>query len=113
MLKLFPFNMHFIERWVRVALGLIMLTYIAWGPLTSFAQTIHPNWGLLGIYPLMTGFWGCEPLYTLFGLNFRKKKLTLTEWDLAKAPRDAPSRARLDELHITPGPHSKEASVLS
>jgi hypothetical protein len=102
MLKWFPYNMHFIERAIRSCVGLVMLSYIAWGPATSFAAAIDHRWALLGLYPFITGFAGWDPFYALFGLNFRTKKLTLTEWDLPRFPRDAQARERLEQLGETP-----------
>jgi hypothetical protein len=59
--KLFPRNEHTVERALRVALGLGLLSLTVVGP-----QTL---WGLLGAVPLATGLLGSCPLYTLFGFS--------------------------------------------
>lgn len=59
--KLLPNNEHIAERAIRVVLGagLISLAFI--GPQTP--------WGFVGIIPLLTGFIGSCPLYTVFGFS--------------------------------------------
>lgn len=59
--KLLPNNEHPIERAVRVALGLAVLSLVVVGP--------HTLWGLLGAVPLLTGLLGSCPLYTVFGIS--------------------------------------------
>jgi hypothetical protein len=59
MANLLPTNEHFIERKLRVILGLGILSLAFAGPKTP--------WGYLGIVPLATGLLGTCPLYTLFG----------------------------------------------
>jgi hypothetical protein len=54
-------NIHTIERVVRVALGLAILSLVFVGPKTA--------WGWLGLVPLATGILGWCPLYVLFGIN--------------------------------------------
>lgn len=54
-------NEHPIERVVRVALGLGVLSLAFTGPVTP--------WGYLGLVPLATGLLGSCPLYTLFGIS--------------------------------------------
>lgn len=54
-------NEHPIERVVRVALGLGILSLVFTGPMTP--------WGYLGLVPLATGLLGSCPLYTLFGIS--------------------------------------------
>lgn len=59
-----PTNEHPIERLVRVAIGLGLLSILSFGPV--------PGWGmigLLGVVPLATGFCGTCPLYTLAGFS--------------------------------------------
>lgn len=58
---LLPRNEHTIDRAVRVALGLGLLSMVAVGPKTL--------WGLVGLVPLLTGALGSCPLYTLFGVS--------------------------------------------
>jgi hypothetical protein len=57
--KLIPANEHPVERALRVAIGLVLLSLVFVGPTTY--------WGLLGLVPLATGLLGSCPLYTLFG----------------------------------------------
>jgi hypothetical protein len=59
--KLFTRNEHRIERALRIALGLGLLSMVFVGPRTY--------WGLLGLVPLATGLLGTCPLYTVFGLS--------------------------------------------
>jgi hypothetical protein len=59
--KLFPRNEHPVERGLRVAAGLGILSLTVVGP-----QTL---WGLLGIVPLVTGLLGSCPAYTLLGVS--------------------------------------------
>jgi len=54
-------NVHTIERVVRVALGLAILSLVFVGPKTA--------WGWLGLVPLATGILGWCPLYVLLGIN--------------------------------------------
>ncbi len=50
-----------LDRAVRVALGLGVLSLTVVGPQTW--------WGLLGLLPLLTGLVGFCPAYTLFGIR--------------------------------------------
>ncbi|MCE1204588.1 MAG: DUF2892 domain-containing protein [Holophagaceae bacterium] len=59
MASLLPTNEHPVERVLRAALGLGVLSLAFVGPKTP--------WGYLGIVPLATGLLGSCPLYTLFG----------------------------------------------
>lgn len=59
--RIFPRNEHTVERVVRVALGLGLLSMVFVGP-----QTL---WGLVGIVPLATGLMGSCPAYTLLGVS--------------------------------------------
>ena len=59
--KLFPRNEHAVERALRVALGIALLTLTVAGPKTP--------WGFVGIVPLVTGLVGSCPVYTLFGFR--------------------------------------------
>ena len=59
--RLFPKNEHTVERVLRVALGLGLISLAVVGPRTP--------WGFLGIVPLATGLLGSCPLYTLFGIS--------------------------------------------
>ena len=64
--KLFPNNEHTVERVIRVALGLGLLSLTVVGP--------HTLWGLAGLVPLATGLIGSCPAYTLLGLSTKGRK---------------------------------------
>ena len=57
----FAQNEHKVERVLRIALGLGLLSLVFVGP-----QTL---WGLVGIVPLVTGLAGTCPLYSLVGFS--------------------------------------------
>ena len=57
----FPSNEHKVERVIRIALGLAVLSLAFIGPRTP--------WAYLGVIPLVTGLLGSCPLYTLFGIS--------------------------------------------
>jgi hypothetical protein len=65
-MNLFPANEHPIERVLRIALGLGVLSLAFVGPTTP--------WGYVGLVPLATGLLGSCPLYTLFGISTCKVK---------------------------------------
>ena len=50
-----------VDRIIRVALGIILLSLTVVGP-----QSL---WGLVGLVPLITGAVGFCPLYKLVGMN--------------------------------------------
>ena len=50
-----------IDRALRVAVGLALISLVFIGP-----QTV---WGWVGLVPLATGFIGFCPAYRLFGIN--------------------------------------------
>jgi Inner membrane protein YgaP-like, transmembrane domain len=50
-----------VDRVVRVALGVALLSLTVLGPKTP--------WGLVGIVPLATGLFGFCPLYRILGVN--------------------------------------------
>lgn len=50
-----------IDRVLRVALGLVLLSLVFVGP-----QTV---WGWIGVVPLVTGLVGTCPVYSLLGVN--------------------------------------------
>ncbi|MEY4830619.1 MAG: hypothetical protein RLZZ562_2415 [Planctomycetota bacterium] len=60
-MNLFPANEHPIERGLRIALGLGILSLAFVGPATP--------WGYLGLVPIATGMIGSCPLYTLLGFS--------------------------------------------
>ncbi len=56
-------NVGSIDRFVRVALGIVLL---------SLMLVLEGNarwWGLVGLVPLLTGLFGTCPLYSIFGLS--------------------------------------------
>ena len=50
-----------LDRVIRVALGIVLLSLVFFGPKTG--------WGLLGLIPLLTGVVGFCPLYRLIGVR--------------------------------------------
>ncbi|MFT4625084.1 MAG: hypothetical protein ACI8PZ_003750 [Myxococcota bacterium] len=61
---MFPNNEHMLDRALRVAGGLGLLSVLAIGPV--------PGWGLLGLIglvPLVTGAVGSCPIYTMLGMS--------------------------------------------
>ncbi|WDE01023.1 MULTISPECIES: YgaP family membrane protein [Thalassomonas] len=54
-------NEGFIDRTLRIILGLLLLAMVFIGP-----QTL---WGYVGLIPLVTGVVGFCPLYKIFGLS--------------------------------------------
>ena len=50
-----------LDRVVRVALGILLLSLVFFGPKTG--------WGLLGLIPLLTGVVGFCPLYRVIGVR--------------------------------------------
>lgn len=54
-------NLGAADRWIRLALGIVLVSLTFAGPRTM--------WGLVGIVPLATAFAGTCPLYTLFGVR--------------------------------------------
>jgi hypothetical protein len=61
MSKLLPVNEHPVERILRVAAGIVILSLVFVGPKSL--------WGLLGIVPILTGALGSCPLYTVLGIS--------------------------------------------
>jgi hypothetical protein len=64
--KLFPSNVHRVERGIRVLAGIGILSLAFIGPKTPF--------GYLGLIPLATGLLGTCPAYTLFGVSTCPRK---------------------------------------
>lgn len=50
-----------VDRILRVALGLVVLSLVFVGPQTA--------WGWVGAVPLVTGLIGNCPVYSIFGIN--------------------------------------------
>lgn len=50
-----------LDRGLRIAVGLVLLSLVAVGP-----QTL---WGLVGVVPLLTGLVGYCPAYSVLGLK--------------------------------------------
>ena len=61
MANVFAMNEGAADRIIRVIVGLALLSLVFFGPKTL--------WGLLGLVPLVTGFVGACPLYSLVGIN--------------------------------------------
>ena len=61
MAAFFSTNEHPVERVLRVALGLALLSLVFVGPKSL--------WGLVGLVPLLTGLAGTCPLYSILGFN--------------------------------------------
>lgn len=54
-------NVGGIDRTIRVVVGLVLLALVFVGPKTL--------WGLIGVIPLVTGFFGVCPLYSVLGMS--------------------------------------------
>jgi len=61
MKSFFGVNEHPVERVARVVLGLGILSLAFVGP--------RSPWAYLGIVPILTGFTGICPLYSLLGIS--------------------------------------------
>ena len=61
-------NVGNVDRWVRIVLGVVLLTLIV------FIQSDWRWLGLIGLVPLITELTNFCPLYTLFGINTNHKK---------------------------------------
>ena len=59
-------NIHSVERLIRIVIGLVLVSFVFWGP-----QNL---WFLLGLIPLATGLIGWCPPYQLLGINTCSKK---------------------------------------
>jgi len=59
--KILPRNEHWIERAIRVFLGVAIISLAFVGP--------QSPWAYLGLLPLATGLLGSCPLYTLLGVR--------------------------------------------
>ncbi len=59
--KLFPKNVHSVERIFRFLLGAFIFSLVFWGPKSL--------WGLLGLMPMITSLSGSCPLYTILGVS--------------------------------------------
>ncbi len=63
---MYEVNIHPVERVVRGAVGLGVLSLAFWGPRSA--------WGYLGLLLLATAVFGWCPPYTLLGINTCRKK---------------------------------------
>ena len=54
-------NLHPVERFLRVGIGLFLMSLAFWGPMNL--------WFLLGIVPVLTGLSGWCALYSAMGLS--------------------------------------------
>jgi hypothetical protein len=64
---MFENNVGTVDRLVRLAVGVLLLSLCFVGPRTS--------WGLVGLVPLATGFLGTCPLYSVLGISTCRRKL--------------------------------------
>jgi len=60
-------NVGRIDRVIRIALGMALITLVRFGPQTA--------WGYLGFVPLLTGAYGWCPLYALLRISTIPKAL--------------------------------------
>lgn len=58
-------NVGGIDRILRGIVGLVLISLVFWGPMTS--------WGWIGLVPLATALIGWCPPYSLFGWNTCRK----------------------------------------
>jgi cadmium resistance protein CadD (predicted permease) len=58
---MFAKNEGMIDRAIRVALGIVLLSLAFVGPKTM--------WGYIGVLPLITGLAGTCPLYSILGIR--------------------------------------------
>ena len=58
-------NIHPMERVLRVALGLFLVSLVFWGPAEA--------WFWLGLIPIATGFAGWCPPYHLLKINTNRR----------------------------------------
>jgi hypothetical protein len=61
-----PINEGAVDRIIRVAVGLAIVSLVFVGPQTP--------WGWLGLVPLLTGLVGFCPAYALFGFSTCRAK---------------------------------------
>ena len=59
-------NVGQIERYIRIAVGALLVSMIFWGP--------QSYWFALGLVPLTTGLLGWCPPYQLLGISTCKTK---------------------------------------
>ncbi len=59
-------NVGSIDRAIRIIVGLIVISLAFWG--------LKTPWGYIGIIPLVTGFIGICPGYSLLGISTCKRK---------------------------------------
>lgn len=60
-------NIHNIDRGIRIAAGLFLMSLAFWGPSNV--------WYLLGIIPVATGVVGWCPLYSMLGMSTCKVEI--------------------------------------
>lgn len=65
---MFETNVGGADRIIRIAVGLVLLSLVFVGPRTP--------WGLIGIVPLATGFFGTCPLYSLLGISTCRREIS-------------------------------------
>lgn len=65
-MSVFTVNENPVERGIRIAIGVGLISIVFVGPQTS--------WGWIGVVPLLTGVSGLCPLYTVFGISTCRKR---------------------------------------
>ncbi len=61
-------NIGTVDRWIRIVLGLAILSLLLWAPGGT-------RWlGLIGLIPLVTALLGFCPLYALFHISTNKNR---------------------------------------
>ncbi len=73
--KVVEVNVGRVERYARTFCGVALV---------AAALFVPTSWGMLGLYPLLTGVFGTDPLYLLLGIKTTPKR------GLAKPPRPLP-----------------------
>jgi hypothetical protein len=58
-------NISLTERWIRLAIGVILIALYVWGPKT--------RWGLLGLFFIASGITGFSPVWKILGISTLKK----------------------------------------
>lgn len=61
-------NMGTADRWIRIVVGLFLISLNFWGPKTA--------WGWIGLVPLLTALVNFCPLYTILKISTAKQQKT-------------------------------------
>jgi len=60
-------NVGIVDRVVRAAFGIALISFVFWGPQTQWAPLAQ--WGWIGIVPLLSALIGFCPVYGLLGVR--------------------------------------------